>query len=261
MSVLANWIKEFGLPSQGVVHVGAHQAQEASDYSENFLEPVFWIEAIPSLALRAKEQLQDFPLQSVVEAALWSRSGMKMNFNVSSNDGGSSSFFDFHLHKASYPEVATTSVIELETKTLSEVLGNRMVENCSFGYLVLDVQGAELEVLQGGSEVLNHFIAIVAEVSLRELYKGAPLFADLTEWLNSNRFQLIACNVSSETGWGDALFVRVDQVASFGLSILKFNEISHWKKLTFPTFVRIILIKLGLNPKYFSKSFLFGRKQ
>jgi FkbM family methyltransferase len=261
MSVLANWIKEFDLPAQGVVHVGAHQAQEASDYSENFLEPVIWIEAIPSLALRAKENLQDFPLQSVVEAALWSKSGMKMNFNVSSNDGGSSSFFDFHLHKASYPEVATTSVIELETNTLSEILENRMVENCSFGYLVLDVQGAELEVLRGGSEVLKDFIAIVAEVSLRDLYKGAPLFAELTEWLNASQFQLIACDVSSETGWGDALFVRVDHVERFGLSILKLNEISYRRKLTFPTFVRIVLVKLGMSPKYFSKSFLFGSKQ
>lgn len=261
MSVLANWIKEFGLPPKGVVHVGAHQAQEASDYSKNFLEPVIWIEAIPSLALRAKENLQYFPLQSVEEAALWSKSGIKMNFNISSNDGGSSSFFDFHLHKASYPEVATTSVIELETKTLSEVLGNGIVNRYSFGYLVLDVQGAELEVLRGGSEVLNDFTAIVAEVSLRELYKGAPLFADLIEWLSANQFQLIACDVSSKTGWGDALFVRVDQVTSFGLSILESNEISYWKKITFPTFVRIILVKLGLNPKYLSKSFLFGSKQ
>lgn len=261
MSNLVKWVKELELPQHGVVHIGAHQAQEGPDYSVNSLEPVLWVEAIPSLALRARKNLNQYPSQVVLEAALWSESGIRMNFNVSSNDGGSSSFFEFHLHSASYPDVATTSILEMETRTLSEILSGPIEIEKSFGYLVLDVQGAELEVLRGGADDLSDFIGIVSEVSLRELYKGAPLLEELVSWLSAREFRLIACDVSSQTGWGDAFFVRSDIVAKLGLSPLEPKDISKSQHLTFPTLVRIFMIKIRVNPMYFSRSFLFGRKR
>lgn len=253
MSMLVKWIEELSLPQLGVVHVGAHEAQEAPDYAIKDLEPVIWVEAIPSLALRAKVKIKNYPSQSVVEAALWSKSGIVLNFNVASNDGGSSSFFKFHLHSASYPDVATSSVIQLQTKTLNEILKDIPVEDGKFGYLVLDVQGAELEVLQGGMQFLSSFIGIVAEVSLRELYKDAPLLSDVTAWLSSHEFELVACEVSAQTGWGDALFIRSDVVKDSNLSILHAHDVTVSNYLTFPTRIRIALVKLGINPKFFSK--------
>jgi len=240
------------------VHIGAHEAQEAEAYSQFSLEPVFWVEAIPDLARRAAINLEGFPMQTVTQGALWSEAGLQLKFNVSSNDAGSSSFYDFHLHSASYPNVENTSILELETETLCGVLNSHFPQGHPFGYLVLDVQGAELEVLRGAGEALGSFTGVMTEVSIRELYKGAPLFEELTSWFRGQDFQLISCDISSETGWGDALFVKSFFVKKFGLEVLDYKDVRLLKKITFPTRVRIAMIRIGLNPRYFSRA-IFAR--
>ena len=53
----------------GVIHVGAHAAEESSDYQRYGLSPVIWIEANPMLIDRLKETV---PTEdTVICAALW----------------------------------------------------------------------------------------------------------------------------------------------------------------------------------------------
>ncbi len=54
--------------------------------------------------------------------------------------------------------------------------------------LKLDVQGYELEVLKGGEAVLPHVRVILAEVTLLDIHKGAPLLSDLVAWLAARGF-------------------------------------------------------------------------
>jgi FkbM family methyltransferase len=252
MSILVKWIDKFNLPLGAVVHVGAHEGQEAKNYSDALLEPVLWVEALPSLAERAREHLRSFEKQKVINAALWSKSGMSLKFNVSSNDGGSSSFYDFHLHSASYPDVGTSSTIELSTQTLD----NLLISEKSFQYLVLDVQGAELEVLKGSLDSLRGFTAIVSEVSIRELYSKAPLFEDVALWLKHHGFELVDYSINSKSGWGDAFFVRKDVAETLGLNSVESDSLLIKQNMTLPTRIRILLIKIGINPKYFSRFIL-----
>lgn len=56
--------------------------------------------------------------------------------------------------------------------------------------LKLDVQGAELRALEGAEGVLPRIRLIEVELSLRELYNGAPLWPEVGAWLEERGYRL-----------------------------------------------------------------------
>jgi FkbM family methyltransferase len=58
--------------------------------------------------------------------------------------------------------------------------------------LKLDVQGAELRVLKGGTGSLRRLTLIECELSIVELYSQQPLITDALEFLRDQGFELIA---------------------------------------------------------------------
>jgi FkbM family methyltransferase len=78
---------------------------------------------------------------------------------------------------------------ELETTTLDTFCQEEGVEEIDF--LQLDIQGAELQVLEGASRILaNSVLAIQTEVSFSELYIKQPLFAEVDTYLRAAGFAL-----------------------------------------------------------------------
>jgi FkbM family methyltransferase len=93
-------------------------------------------------------------------------------------------------------------------------------------FLKLDVQGAELDVLNGGDRVLAEALVVHTEVEFVEMYKGQPLFAEVDQRLRKSGFvfhkftgisgrtfkPLIANNdINMSTGqmlWADAVYVK-----------------------------------------------------
>lgn len=60
----------------------------------------------------------------------------------------------------------------------------------NFDVLKMDVQGAEKEILEGGTERLSDALAVVTEVRFYQIYKDEPTFADLDHTLHSMGFRL-----------------------------------------------------------------------
>jgi hypothetical protein len=79
---------------------------------------------------------------------------------------------------------------EKSMTTLAHVLGDRDLEQPDF--LKLDVQGYEIEVLKGAEYLLEERCveAIMMEVSLLEINEGAPLFADVCQYMDRHSYQL-----------------------------------------------------------------------
>lgn len=93
-------------------------------------------------------------------------------------------------------------------------------------YAKLDVQGGELDVLQGATKTLASALVLEVEVEFVPLYKGQPLFADVQAFLKQQGFQLHKfldlsgrCfrplgradnphRAMSQLLWADAVFVR-----------------------------------------------------
>lgn len=79
--------------------------------------------------------------------------------------------------------------VEVETVSLDDA-----VTHLGLGapdVLKLDVEGAELEILEGGREALSRVVAIKTEVSFIRFRKGQPVAADLDAWLREENFVLM----------------------------------------------------------------------
>ena len=73
-------------------------------------------------------------------------------------------------------------------ETLDDILHDKYAGSKYPDFLKIDVQGYELEVLKGAKDSLQHIQFILCEVSLIEINKGAPLLADVIEFLSKIDF-------------------------------------------------------------------------
>jgi len=80
------------------------------------------------------------------------------------------------------------STAEIEVRTLDDFARNHGVTRIDL--MKMDVQGAELEILQGGTQATAELAAIVVEVEFVPLYKDQPLFADVDRYLRERGFMM-----------------------------------------------------------------------
>jgi FkbM family methyltransferase len=197
------------LAIRGIVHIGANTCQELSLYTKTYQIPesqVVWVEAIPHLV----QQLKSRGIKNVYQAVLDKTAG-EVEFNVTNNNGESSSILNLKTHLDRYPNIRVNNKLTLKTETLSTFISNNAIpENC-LDFLVLDIQGAELRVLSGSPEVLKNVKMICTEICVEELYEGYGLFKDLNLFMESCGFVCVAKEINSQN-WGDALYIRKELV-------------------------------------------------
>lgn len=123
-----------------------------------------------------------------------------------------------NLEMARLKKVTTVSTVSLDGFTENNDIGD-------VDFIKIDIQGAELEVFQGGEKTLRNVLAIVSEVEFIELYVGQPLFGDLCAFLSTQGMQIqkflgargrtlkpiVLDDNPAAVGqhmWSDALFIR-----------------------------------------------------
>ncbi len=98
----------------------------------------------------------------------------------------------------------TFEATRVETQRLDQLLTAGTI----IDFMHIDVQGAELLVLEGAGSLLATTKSIWLEVSHQEIYKGQPLAADVGRFLRESGFDL-ALDALGEAGIaGDQLWVR-----------------------------------------------------
>ena len=202
----------WGLRPGKILHIGAHTAEEASQYEAYGWgsELVVWVEADPVSAAKARAHVENRPNSIVVEALAWDESGKTLQFHVSTN-GESSSALTMKKHRTYYPEIQVTHTITMESTALGEL--PIIQTNAPFNLINLDIQGAELRALRGLSHVLREADAVYSEVNREDLYAGGTRFGDLDRYLHERGFALVDVQMTSH-GWGDALWLKANQVPS-----------------------------------------------
>lgn len=125
-----------------------------------------------------------------------SRNGGPRDLHVARNHA-STSFYpnkqDYVGRFAGGEIFCVESVVRVDSVTLGNAL--EMAGVVSIDFIKLDVEGAELEVLEGAGMYMNHLIGILSEVRFTRRMSGCPTFSDLDRFCEAQGFELYDLDV------------------------------------------------------------------
>lgn len=198
-------VQTYDMKIEGIVHVGAHLAEEAKVYADLGVSRVFWIEGNPDLIPKLQKVASKYRHNKVVHALVTDEEGADVEFNIA-NNGQSSSVLNLKTHLQEHPEVHYVGKRTIMSRTLDS-----LAAEFNFGYsnfLNIDLQGAELMALKGATTLLSDRIEyIYAEVNSKELYEGCVRIDELDSFLAAYQFIRLDTEMTNH-GWGDALYVK-----------------------------------------------------
>lgn len=206
-ALLSTYCRKVRLCDLKILHIGANDGREAEIYSKHNVS-CWHIEAIPSVFTRLQKRCGLLSSQFALNACLSSQEGLQVEFNISTNSGRSSSLFPLGRHKEAYPDIDYCETIKLKTFTLDGLISSADLPK-DISAIVIDAQGAELKILEGGFNFLNtsSLDLLIVEVSIVPLYEGSGSFLDVVSFLQDSSFYLKEVEFN-EAGWADAIFVR-----------------------------------------------------
>lgn len=201
---LSELYKKYHINPSGVLHIGASLGQESETYHQHGLK-VIWVEAIRDVYKQLCRNVLKYTGTICLNACVSDKDGDIVDFNISNNEGQSSSMFEFGTHLQAHPGIVFTEKTRLHTARVDTLLKDRNIDQHEYDFVNLDIQGAELLALKGMD--LNHVRYVYIEVNERELYKGIPLLPEIDTYLK--RFDLHRVETKmTNWGWGDAFYIR-----------------------------------------------------
>ncbi len=193
-----------------VLDVGANDGGFAKDLLDaGYKGRIISFEPLPDAWAKLKSRTRRRPNQWEVgpPVAISDQHGWA-TFHEAANSVSSSLLAMASLHEMASPGSSTVRTIEVETRTIDELLEPLQVPAHLPVMLKIDVQGAERMVLAGARQALDRQIqGVKLELSLAELYEGQPLWLEHHQFLQSKGFRLW----DIEPGFRDASSKRLLQ--------------------------------------------------
>ena len=207
--VLENYLAKLGR-SRGLIYVGANTGQELP-LCKQWADKIYAFEPIntPSVWDQLIQHQDDNTI--ALNFALSDKASQTVMY-PSSNNFESSSLYVPGTHLNEFWDVAFGGPIPVETRRLDSF---DFVPSCDC--LIMDVQGAELDVLKGLTNFSN-FKLIILEYISADMYINACTFNQLDKFLSVQGFVHMESfglynNPATTAYAANAVFVRIDQLA------------------------------------------------
>jgi FkbM family methyltransferase len=202
---------------RSVLHIGAHVGGEADRYEQAGFREVSWVEADPDLFAKLCQRVgtgRSIPHRAFQALITRQSGGTRTLYRFSNNGGSNSMFRSNELFRENMGDVRETGVnIELPEISMDDLAAEQVIQPTT---LVIDVQGAELEVLLGGLKTLKSVWVLEVEVSRTPIYEGGAAFKDVDALLKDAGFVRI-----TRAPWhGDVLYVNAALCGSSRISAL-----------------------------------------
>lgn len=217
---LGEILKKYNIQTKGIIHVGAHWAEEHDDYLSYGINKFVYVEPCKDAYSKMIDKFSIYGVdtfdnnsfihskvinQNIVlyNCACGANNSMGVMYASSNNQGQSNSLLEPNLHLQQHPEV----VFDDAEGVIIKKLDNIMKENYLFNILAMDVQGYEGEVLKGATQTLQHIDLIYTEVNRGSTYKGNMLIEEMDEFLFD--YQRVETYWPSPNWtWGDACYIK-----------------------------------------------------
>lgn len=193
-----------------VVDIGANRGQFALAARRCFpYAKVFSFEPLVEPATVYRALFEDDKNVQLWNVAIGTDPGESV-IHVSAHDDSSSLLPITEEQDALFPGTAEVGIESIQVARLSDCLQEEIQKPA---LLKLDVQGYELQALEGCEDLLLLFDWVYAECSFLELYEGQALADEVIAWLRQRRFKLrgvyhMAYDADGRAVQADFLFSR-----------------------------------------------------
>lgn len=199
--------KKYNLSFNGVLHVGANVGEEAPVYRELGIHKQIWIEPNIDLIERLKANVMRGDDKYVFNLCAGDENKAAV-LHIANNGGQSSSVLELGTHAHVHPEVRYIQDQQVIMVRLEDLFTQEPEVIKGVDFLNIDVQGFELQVLQGLGRVVDQMKAIYLEINKEELYKGCALIDSIDLFMTARRFRRVETLWVGATGWGDAFYLK-----------------------------------------------------
>jgi FkbM family methyltransferase len=197
------FLNKFSNKIDGVIHVGAHHGQEIIHYRKYTFEKIIFFEPIKEIFDELIQNIKDEKNVECHNFGLGSSNDNKIIYKSTGNQGKSSSVLSPDVHLKVQPNISFDDTEEIIIKRFDS-LGMR-----TLNFLVIDVQGFELEVLKGFGEELEKVEFIFTEINTKYLYEDNALVEDIDRYLEKYDFVRVFTNIDCFNHYGDAFYVKL----------------------------------------------------
>ena len=217
-----------------IFEIGACEGEDSIKYARLFKNSqIFSFEPFPKNIELFKKNLEKYFVKNVTISSkalsvadgtseFYTSEGQPENIIESDWDYGnkSSSLLAPDKHTEAVPFIKFNKKITVETTTIATFCkANNLPE---IDYIHMDVQGAELMVLQGAGEFIKFIKVIWLEVSKISFYKDQPLVNDINTFLTLNNF-ILAKDCLNGTQ-GDQLYISKFFYPDYQKIVKSFNK-------------------------------------
>ncbi|QFZ92694.2 FkbM family methyltransferase [Synechococcus elongatus] len=193
---------------RGIIHVGAHEAQEVTEYVSQGITHVIWIEANPAMHSFIRAKIQ--PWQETMHLGTFAASdktGGVAYLNLANNQQ-SSSLLAFGTHSIQHPHITYVGKVEVDLKRIDDWILESKLDSSVYNAANIDVQGYELSVLKGMTSHLAKIVALECEINLDEVYVDCTKLQELDHFLSGYRFRRVYTSLAKGSSYGNALYVQ-----------------------------------------------------
>jgi FkbM family methyltransferase len=194
------------LPIKGIIHIGAHEAEEYDDYKGISVEKIIWVEANPDLIGYLENKFNGIDNIRTFNEAIYDEEKL-VSFKIS-NNLQSSSILNLKEHKNLFPDVHYVKEIQTTTKRFDNLCIEKEININDYNFLNVDVQGADLNDILSFGDLLNNIDFIYSEVNTIEVYEGCHTIDKFDEVMLDKGFQRVMTHIYHGGGWGDALYIK-----------------------------------------------------
>lgn len=217
--------------------VGACEGLDSIKYKQLFPNSyLIAFEPVPENFDKIKDNFKTYNINHVqIEKIALSNENGTTSFNISSGhpeniereDGWEygnkqSSMLDPHLNVKRAPWLKFRTIDGIEMRRLDAYCKQNKIDHIDF--IHMDVQGAELKVLEGAGDMLRSIDIIWMEVGNIEMYRGQPLKGEIENFMQRNGFIKVK-DMVKKAAYGDQLYVNAKMLNWKNRLKLKLNQL------------------------------------